>query len=204
MFSVWFITRHPAAKKSQNLLSLRLTDGQTDRQTDKQTDPLTEMPSSQTHINIFTYPYEGDIAQKVIQTVFKFKSFGSIVIDKKLICILQWITILVYQRVGLNFKAKRLILDVLKCSCPLICSRFFRFKELIFFLLNFRNPFFYLFSPLSWKRPMFIVYNFRVIDARTAWLYQSWVAWFFVKMQFFCVKHLAKGLRSSYYLWYGG
>ena len=89
MFSVWFITRHPAAKKSQNLLSLRLTDGQTDRQTDKQTDPLTEMPSSQTHINIFTYPYEGDIAQKVIQTVFKFKSFGSIVIDKKLICILQ-------------------------------------------------------------------------------------------------------------------
>ena len=163
MFSVWFITRHPAAKKSQNLLSLRLTDGQTDRQTDKQTDPLTEMPSSQTHINIFTYPYEGDIAQKVIQTVFKFKSFGSIVIDKKLICILQWITILVYQRVGLNFKAKRLFLDVLKCSCPLICSRFFRFKELIFFLLNFRNPFFYLFSPLSWKRPMFIVYNFRVI-----------------------------------------
>ena len=35
MFSVWFITRHPAAKKSQNLLSLRPTDGQTDRQTDR-------------------------------------------------------------------------------------------------------------------------------------------------------------------------
>ena len=139
-------------------------DGRTNRQTDGRIDPLIEMRSSQMHLNMFTNPYEGHIISPKSypnRTCIQIPWFNSYWQKAHLHIAVNHD--FVYLRVALNLKAEILILNVLECNCQSISSGFFRFKELFFFLLNFRNPFFDLFSTLGWKRPMFIVYNFQVI-----------------------------------------
>ena len=138
----------------------RLTNGQTDGWTD----PLIEMHSWWTHLQCSLTHHGGHIiSQKRYpkSTYIQIPWFDSYWQKAHLHIAVNHN--FVYLHIKLNLEARRLIVNVLKCKCQSISSSFFRFKDLFFFLLNFRNPFFYLFSTLGWKRPTFIVYNFQVI-----------------------------------------
>ena len=76
----------------------------------------------------------------------------------------------------------------------MINHSFLIFQWLSLVLLTFINLFFILFSPLSWKRPMFIQFiQFSWHPAACIpWLHLTHATCSFVKLYLFCLEQLAK------------